>query len=103
MSLMGISFLYELQHCVTCLIGHCVSIISVTFPGHPQQANELLHLLADGEICKNDENAVESPHVSTNHYHSMLQAYLLYLYQESLLQCILRQLELPNLKYIFPL
>lgn len=33
MSLMEISFLCELQHCVTSLSGHCVSIISLAFLG----------------------------------------------------------------------
>ena len=53
---MEIFFLCELQHCVTSLSGHCVSIISLAFLGHRQQANELLHLLADGGICENYES-----------------------------------------------
>lgn len=53
---MEISFLCELQHCVTSLSGHCISIISLAFLGHHQQANECLHLLADGGICENYES-----------------------------------------------
>lgn len=53
---MEIYFLCELQHCVTSLSGHCISIISLAFLGHHQQANECLHLLADGGIRENYES-----------------------------------------------
>lgn len=92
MSLMGISFLYEFDYYVTSLCWHCISIIFLTFLGRTQQALGS----SNGGVQENCENTLGSSHVSTNHYHSLPQAYLLYLNHESFLQYILRQLELSN-------
>lgn len=99
---MGIFFLSDLQYCVTSLSGHCISLISLTFLGHPQKANELLHLIADGGYLRIMRTTVGSSRASTNHYHSMSKVYLLYFHHESLLYCIPRQPELSNVRIHMP-